>query len=267
MKFGYCINMLSLPGSDGSGREFLPMIAESGFDYAELPLAQMMCYGDSDFQRLFLDPLSVSGLECHCCNNFFPAGIRLTGPDADHAGAIEYAKRAMDRAARLGARKIVFGSSGARNHPIGFDRGEATGQLEGFLAALMPIAAGLGITVVLEHLNRGESNLLNSLDEAVELRRRLGLPGLENLFDHYHLVLGGGSFDEIRKAGGHLRHVHIARVLGRSLPREGEESHIREMFGVLREIGYDGDASIEAYAPVEDRAASIRDSLVFLKSL
>ena len=41
MRFGYCVNMLSLPGSDRSGREFLPMIAGLSFDYVELPLAQM----------------------------------------------------------------------------------------------------------------------------------------------------------------------------------------------------------------------------------
>ena len=32
MTFGYCINMLAPSGSDGTGRELLPMIGGLGFD-------------------------------------------------------------------------------------------------------------------------------------------------------------------------------------------------------------------------------------------
>lgn len=267
MKFGYCINMLSLPGSDGSGHEFLPMIASLGFDYAEMPLAQMMAYNDEDFRRLFLEPLQESGLECHCCNNFFPGDMHLTGPDADHDAACAYAERAMDRAVMLGAKKIVFGSAGARNYPAGFPRSLALAQMDTILHRLQPIAEAHGITLVMEHLNRLESNMLNSLAEGVALTSRLNLPNVQNLLDNYHMAIGSGSLTEIAEAGPRLRHVHLARTLGRSLPCPGDEVDWPTLFAALRGIGYDGDCSIEAYVPTDDRPDRIADALAFLRSM
>lgn len=267
MKFGYCINMLSCPGSDASGREYLSMIAGLGFDYVEMPLAQMMAYDDAAFVELFLKPLTASGLACCCCNNFFPASIHLTGPDTDLAAILAYADKAMGRAARLGAHKIVFGSSGARNYPCGFPREEAIRQMESLLKALEPLCAKYDITLVMEHLNKHESNMINSLREGVELVNTVRLPHVRNLFDNYHMMLGGGSLDEIRDAGANLRHVHLARVLGRSLPMQGDEVDWEGIWAVLREVGYDGDCSIEAYVPEEGRADKIGEALAFLKSL
>ena len=141
MTFGYCINMLAPSGSDGTGRELLPMIGGLGFDYVELPMAQMMAYDEASFEQLFVLPLREAGLPCHCCNNFFPGSIRLTGPEADHAAAVAYAERAMARAEALGAHKIVFGSSGARNYPLGYAREDAMAQMRELLCRLEPLAA------------------------------------------------------------------------------------------------------------------------------
>ena len=111
-----------------------------------------------------------------------------------------------------------------------------------------------------------ESNLLNSLREGIRMRRELNLPYIRNLLDIYHLALAGETTEAIREAGEYLRHVHIARTLGRSLPSEGDECGWRELFSVLKETGYDGDISIEAYAPAENREECLRESLRFLKS-
>lgn len=267
MKFGYCVNMLSLPGSDMSGREWIAAMGKLGFDYVELPLAQMMAYDDQDFVELFVKPLNESGLECHCCNNFFPASIRLTGPDFDPAIVEDYARRAMARAQRLGAKKIVFGSSGARNYPAGFPREEAQAQFRQVLNLLQPIAQEYGITLVMEHLNKLESNLLNSLHEGVELVNEVQLSQVRCLLDNYHMMLAGGDVSNILEAKGLLRHVHLARVLGRSLPTEGDEVDWQGVFAALKEIGYDEDCSIEAYVPVENREALIGEALRFLRSI
>jgi len=267
MKFGYCVNMLSQPGSDMSGREWIPVMAELSFDYVELPLAQMMAYDDADFERLFVQPLQASGLECRCCNNFFPASIRLTGPDFDPAAVEDYARRAMARARRLGAGKIVFGSSGARNYPAGFSRDEAQTQFRQVLHLLQPIAQEYGVTLVMEHLNKLESNLLNSLHEGVELVNEVQLSQVRCLLDNYHMMLAGGEISNILEARGLLRHVHLARVLGRSLPTQGDEVDWKGVFAALKEIGYDEDCSIEAYVPVERREALIGESLAFLRSM
>jgi len=266
MQFGYCVNMLALPGSDGSGREWIPAIARLGFDYVELPLAQMMTCDDADFERLFVQPLQAGSLACRCCNNFFPSSLRLTGPSVDPAAIAAYAQKAMARARQLGAKKIVFGSSGARNYPAGFPREKALAQFSQALALLQPIALQYDITLVMEHLNKLESNLLNTLHEGVELVQAAELSQLRCLLDTYHLMIAGGKISDILEANGLLHHVHLARVLGRSLPCPGDEVDWPAVFAALRAIGYNGDCSIEAYVPTENREALIGSALHFLRS-
>ena len=121
--------------------------------------------------------------------------------------------------------------------------------------------------MVIEPLNRTESNLINTVREAEELRKAVGEEYLQTLADSYHFWLGSGSLDELREAGGHLRHVHVARTLGRGLPAAGDECDWQGFFAVLREIGYDGDVSIEAKAPETDCDAALGRSLAFLRSI
>lgn len=51
MRFGCCLNMIA-KGPDGTGIEYIEALAKAGFDYAELPLAEMMALPDGQFQEL-----------------------------------------------------------------------------------------------------------------------------------------------------------------------------------------------------------------------
>ena len=127
MKFGYCVNMIA-QDDHGIGYEQLPMLKRVGFDYVELPLAQIMTMGDRAFRTGPLAALDSTGLPCLACNNFFPASYHLTGPQVDADSILAYANAALDRAAVMGAKRVVFGSACARNMPLGFSAAEATEQ-------------------------------------------------------------------------------------------------------------------------------------------
>ena len=68
MKFGCCLNMVSTK-PDGTGAELLDSLAKIGFDYAELPLAEMTALPEADFQNI-RQALQRNGIRCECCNNF-----------------------------------------------------------------------------------------------------------------------------------------------------------------------------------------------------
>ncbi len=266
MNFGYCVNMLAAPGGDGTGREWVEVIHDLGFDYVELPLAQMMRYEEEEFRSLFVAPLEHLSFPCHCCNNFFPGSIALTGPDADHEAALSYAETAMERAAQLGASKIVFGSAGARNLPAGFPVDTGRQQLAVLLEKMEKQASRLGITFVLEPLNRLESNILCSLEECLEFAEQVSMPHVQVLADTYHMHIGNEPFSHLLMGSSHIRHLHLARTLGRSLPCKGDEVPWKEIFSDLHHIGYDGDLSIEAYVTDENREEKIREALSFLRA-
>ena len=131
-------------------------------------------------------------------------------------------------------------------------------------------AAMTRLEAVVMALEDGKTSLEESMklyEEGVALVRELQLPHVRNLLDNYHLIIGNGSLDEIREAGSNLRHVHLARVLGRSLPCPGDETDWPGLWAALHDVGYDGDCSIEAYAPQEHRAEHLAEALSSMRRM
>ena len=265
MKFGYCASM---GASDvaGIGYERIPVLKKLGFDYVELPVAQIMSLSEQSFLSGPVAMVEKCGLPCLRMNNFFPASYRLTGPEAGHDGALDYAKAAMERAARLGARVIVFGSSGARNRPCGTSLQTGLDQLASFLARLAPLAESFHITIAVEHLNKMESNLINRFSEGCALARRVNHKNVGALVDTYHMTLAGESLKSVLDGGAFLRHVHVARTLGRSLPCPGDEENYGLLFETLHKAGYDGCVSLEALVR-QDFENEAGTALYLLRSL
>lgn len=264
MKLGYCINMIAA-GTDGTGREWLTRLTDMGLDYAEIALAQAMSLSDSEFRSSILEPLRTSGLPCLCCNNFIPGTFKLTGPQADPVAALDYVDRALDRAALLGARRVVFGSSGARNRPDGFSRADATDQLAALLSQIGDMARSRGITIVLETLNVLESNILNHLTETHALMKRVDHPAVRMLVDSYHMWMVSDPISDILAIGDDLRHVHVARTLGRGLPVPGDDEPWPALFDTLKSVEYDGGISIEALVPGNSILQRIAQSGEYLR--
>jgi len=261
MRFGCCGSMIA-PELDPVGIESIGTLAELGFDYVELSLAQMAALSDGDFQALAAR-VEDSGLVCEACNNFFPAAVRLTGSEAGLPAALEYAARAIERAARLGARIVVFGSSGAKNVPPGFPHAEAWRQISDLLGRLGPMAESHGITIAIEPINRLESNIVNSVAEGLRLMREVDHANIRLLADFYHLCMEAEDPSILLEAGEGIRHVHFARLEGRGFPTRPEGS-FAPFFDALRRIGYGGRCSIEAYT--NDFASDARQALETLRS-
>jgi sugar phosphate isomerase/epimerase len=233
------------PRTDPLGVAILEELAERQFDYIELSLRDA-----AELERAHFDALAKriqqSGISCEACNNFFPARIRLTGHDADLAAALEYARMAIDKAAQLGAKIIVFGSSGAKNVPEGFPYRAAWEQIVALLLALGPIAAENSITIVIEPLNRKESNIVTLAREGLQLVREVGHPSVQLLIDYYHLTRENEDVQIVLDANSAIRHLHFAEGEARVFPTE-ERAEYAKFFDCLKRIQYAGRCSIEAY--------------------
>ena len=118
MLIGCCANMLATE-NDPVGMWAIDTIVNAGFDYIDLPVAEMMALSDGEFLNLRRH-VKESGITCRGCNNFVPSSFRLTGNVSPLQNIKEYLERSLDRVAELGAGLVCFGSSGARNVPDGF---------------------------------------------------------------------------------------------------------------------------------------------------
>jgi len=147
---------------------------------------------------------------------------------------------------RLGMTVVVFGSSGARNVPSGFPWETAWTQLRLLLLALAPIAEQAGVTIAIEHLNRGESNILTSLAEGSRMAQEVAHPRVRLLVDAYHLRQENESPAILAEVAPAIAHVHIAQAAERVFP-DGHDDTLADFFAHLRAVGYRGRCSIEAY--------------------
>lgn len=267
MKIGYCMNMLGT-ADDPIGTRRFDVVSAAGIEYLELSLRDVVALSADGFGRL-LDLIRQSGIPCLACNNFFPASVRLTGPSPtppDELG--EYVARAFERADALGARTIVFGSADARNVPEGFVPHDALDQLGTVLRDVARASERHGIVVVIEPLNRIESNIVNSVTDGLALARLVDRRSIRVLADAYHVGVEREPLPDPETCTGLIAHAHVADVFLRGVPTGGEPG-LETFTGWLESIGYQSDVSIEAYCPFPDPEATelIRRSVAILRKL
>lgn len=247
-----------------TGWENAALAASLGYDYIEPALNRLAALEEEDF-RAACDTVEAGGFPCQAFNCLLPGEIRVTGGAVDPARQADYLARAFQRAARLGAKVIVFGSGGARQVPEGFSHRRAWVQLGEFLARANDAAAPLGLTVVLEPLSREECNILHTVPEATALASLLDLPHLGVLGDTYHMARNGEPLTALAQTGGLLGHLHLANPAGRRFPREGDGVDYEALFALLEEMGYTGRVSVEA--STQDLAGDARAALALLDRL
>lgn len=263
MQFGMCIGLQT---TGPVQLLHLEDAKKAGADYVELPLASLMTLDESTFKEAVMKPVSDAGIPVYSLNVFFPGSLRLTGENADHAAALEYAKSALAHAEALGVKRVVLGSGGARNVPGDFPLAKGLDQMRDFLKQLGPIAEAHGLQIVIEPLQRGESNIINTLTEAADLAREVNHPAIAALVDYYHMRLIDESNDGILKAGNFLQHTHLARPLGRSMPVYATEDPYIDFFRALKKANYKGGLSLEGSVP-EPYFESIQHAFKLLREI
>ena len=186
---------------------------------------------------------AASPLPVLACNGFLPAALKSVGPDARHDEIAAYAGTAFRRAREIGITTVVFGSSGSRSIPEGFDRAEARRQFVALLRRLGPIAQSSGVVVAVEPLNRDETNFINTVAEGAAVVREAGHPNIRLLADIYHMLRENEGPEALVDAGPLLRHVHLAEKDRRTPPGVAGDD-FRPYLRALRRAGYAGAISL-----------------------
>lgn len=232
----------------------------AGLDYIELQLVPLKLEDDDAFAwaKTMVRELP---LPAPVMSYLFPHDLRLVGPEVHEARARAYIDRVAELMALADARHVVYGSGWTRNVPEGFDVQRAEEQL---LHALDWMARALpsGATLVIEPLNRKESNQCNHVAEAVHLARRTRLAQVKGLADFYHVDEEREPLDALARYGAELAHVHLADT-GRMNPGTGSYDY-GTFFGNLKHAGYSGRLSCEC-SVIGEPGAAMRHSAEFLR--
>ena len=128
--------------------------------------------------------------------------------------------------------------------PEGFSQATAFEQYVDLLKQFGPLAEEQGVTIVVEPLNRGECNLVNTIIEGAEAVRRANQPAVKLLVDIFHMLRNGESPDDILKVGPLIHHAHVAENKDRAAPGTYGDD-FRPFFRALHRVGYNKRMALE----------------------
>lgn len=228
MKFGLCAPV-----------ESIRRVKALGFDYIEVNATRIGRMSSAEFETAAAMAKEAS-LPVSAANCLFPGEMNLyASPDRVAA----WLQLVMPRLRRLGVDTVVFGSGGARRRPSSLPYPVAFRSLARSVRLMGDTAMANGLTVVIEPLNTGETDMINCLAEGSALAAMADHPNVRLLADAYHLAMEDENPMEMGRVGG-VCHVHVALREGRRWPVRADEE-LKAFFAGLKSAGYDGRVSVE----------------------
>jgi D-psicose/D-tagatose/L-ribulose 3-epimerase len=188
-----------------------------------------------------------------------PSAVKVSDPAVpleETAAHLRRAFTAMAPWARPGA-SVVLGSGASRRIPEGVDRDAAELRLADSVRTARDLAASHGLEILLEPLHQGETDLVNTLEQATGFLDAHDLSEVRLVADLFHVMGEGESFETVHRLAPRVGHIHVADT-DRRPPGQGDWP-IAEFLTALRRGGCAAHVSIECFTwediAVEGRAA------------
>lgn len=217
-----------------------------------------------EYRRIMSDEgLAFAGLHWLMVS---PKGLHVTTPDpALRERSWKHIRNLIDLCADLGENGVmVFGSPQQRSTTGGLSRQEATRNYIEGLAGVAPQAEQRGVTVLVEALPVGQSDVVQNLAEAVSIVQEVNSPAIRTMFDSHnavdeaepHTVLVERYFDFIR-------HVHVNEMDGRH-PGSADYD-FGALLATLIRLGYQHWVSLEVFDFKPGAARIAQESIAHLQ--
>lgn len=196
-----------------------------------------------------------------------PKGLSITDPDPEvRRRTRALVERLCGLAAELEARVLVHGSPAQRR--VEGDPAAAERAVE-MLAHAGEAARAAGVTYCLEPLGRREADFVNTVADAAEIVRRIGIPNFATMID----CCAASNTEEkpvadvIREwmPSGLVRHVQVNDANRRG-PGEGAVQ-FAPILRALADTGYDGDIAMEPFVYKPDGGACAARSIGYIKGI
>ncbi|MCR2783822.1 MULTISPECIES: sugar phosphate isomerase/epimerase family protein [unclassified Microbacterium] len=232
------------PLTDESLARLAPRIAAMGFGAIELPLESV---GDWSAQRA-RDLLAELGLAAVVVGAMGP-GRSLLERAGNVAATQQYLTVCIESARVLGSPVVAgpfYTPTGVTWRMSPEEREDATAQLRRNIAPLADAASAVGVTLAIEPLNRYETSVVNTVEQAVEVFGPLFGAGVGLALDTYHLnIEEKRPTDAIRAAGAAITHV---QVCGSDRGPVGDDhTDWPATLAALDDAGYDGILGVESF--------------------
>jgi D-psicose/D-tagatose/L-ribulose 3-epimerase len=221
----------------------LEKLKRIGYDGVEVPIFDL----DPAKWKLWAQRLDDLGLERTANTVIAPEHNPISADRATREAAYEHMKAVVDCCAAVGSSILC----GPHQVALGVFTGRGATEDEWkrsveHLRRVAEYAAGSGVVLAEEVVNRFEIYHINTLDQGIRLVDEVGHPNCRLHLDTFHAhIEEKNTADAIRRAGDRIAHVHISEN-DRGVPGSGSVAW-DATFDALRDIGYDGWLTVEAF--------------------
>ena len=191
--------------------------------------------------------LDDNGLSAMCINGNYMAEERVFCHNdiKMRDSAIEYGKKCVDMAVRLGTDKFLIVPSQVNGQNYYESKEADWKHAVESIREVAKYAAEHNIMIVLECVNKYEVTLVRTLQDGITMAKDIGLDNVKIIGDTFHMNLEEllGIHNAIRAAGDWFAHMHLGDNT-REVPGRGCINW-REIFIALNDIGYTGAITFE----------------------
>lgn len=178
--------------------------------------------------------------------------------------AVKRIKAQIEFASRLNRARVIIGLIRGKTQS-GLAKAATLNYFKEGIIECANFALPQGVELLLEPLNRYETDLFNTLGETVEFIKSTNLPNFFLLADTFHMNIEEVSFAKSLDSGkDYLRHVHFADS-NRWAPGCGHLD-FKQVIEILKSIQYNGYLSAEIL-PLPTPEESARLTIQYLKEL
>jgi len=245
MTIGASTWLWTSPLTTAEAEKLLPRIAALGFGCVELPLENLALLDPRRLRRVLEDHRLVPSV----CGVFGP-GRDLTHADVHVRQATQdYIARSLDFTAEVGARVFcgpLYAEVGKRRPLPPAQRAEEWAVAVEGVRTACAAAADRGLRIAIEPINRFETDLVNTVADAVRLARATEHSAAGVMVDSFHLTIEESDLEQaLRDAGDLLLHVQVSEN-HRGVPGTGLTDWAAFARGV-QATGYRGPIVIESF--------------------
>ena len=196
-----------------------------------------------------------------------PPGLYLTHPDkAIRDKTEDYIKALINFCGDLGGQIMIHGSPAQRNIQKGWNREECWKHAVDIFSNCTSEMEQNNVTYCIEALTGKETNILNSISEALKMVADVDHPNFQTMVDTKAAAAENKSHvDVIAEAGKAMRHVHVNDPNLRG-PGFGD-LQFASILRALKDRHYDGYISVEVFDFKPDPQTIAARSIGYLKGI
>lgn len=230
-------------------------LAEQGFDSMEVHIRKPdMVDGPRLAEHCAKLGLEVSSIGTGMAYGMEGLSITSTNPAVRRA-AVKRLKEQLDLGAVLNCPVIIGSMRGVIGQDQTFEA--VDGLMVESMKELADYAEKTETELVIEAIDRFETNYLRTAEDVLGLIQRVGSPAVKVHLDTFHMNLEEQDLrGAILRCGEQLGHVHVADN-SRNYPGWGLID-FRRIIAALMEIGYDRSLTIECYPVPDGPTAALR---------